>query len=90
MRLLSQLASLRAVIATAEVLLQPAIEGDEQVANLPISLILSFSSLTRRLRQVMGITVQEYPRTMVFNGSSTVRLKCGERNGRQPSITVLR
>ena len=27
---------------------------------------------------------------MVFNGISTVRLKCGESRGRQPSITVLR
>ena len=25
---------------------------------------------------------------MVFSGSSTVRLKCGERNGRQPSIAL--
>ena len=27
---------------------------------------------------------------MVFSGSSMVRLKCGDRNGRQPSIVVRR
>jgi hypothetical protein len=32
----------------------------------------------------MGITVQLWPRTIAFSGSSTVRLKCGAISGRHP------
>ena len=53
-------------------------------------MILSLASPERRLRQVMGITVQVNPRTTALSGSSTVRLKCGLMSGWQPSITVRR
>src|SRR4029077_6914253 len=55
---------------------------------LPISLILSFASPLRRLRQVMGRLFQVYPRTTAFNGISTVRLKCEASRGRHPSMVV--
>ena len=58
--------------------------------RLPISRIFSLEIPERRLRQVIGISVHEYPRTMIFRGSSTVRLKCGERNGRHPSNALRR
>ncbi len=58
--------------------------------RLPISLIFNFATPLRRLRHVIGSTVQLYPRTTVFNGNSTVRLKCGDKNGVNPSSVVLR
>ena len=44
----------------------------------------------RRLRQVIGMMVHLYPRTMALSGSSTVRLKWGAIRGRHPSMTSLR
>ena len=53
-------------------------------------LIVKGAYTQSRLRQMIGITDQLNPRTIAFSGSSTVRLKCGEISGRQPSITVRR
>ena len=36
----------------------------------------------------MGTTFQLYPRTIALSGISIVKLQCGDKNGRHPSMTV--
>ena len=58
--------------------------------NLESAVYHSFCKQMVGHRQVMGVTVQEEPRTIALSGSSTVRLKCGAMSGAQPWRTVRR